>query len=109
MAVFEVNIWTVSKSKVRQHEELMKRISQYEKANSEKFREQKSFSYFSCWAGEQSPVGGRVAIWEYKSLTEMEKMYDRLKEDEEFNKMDEEWISLIETKLRQTVHMARKK
>lgn len=96
MAIFEVNIWTVSKGRIRQHEEVMKRISQYEKANPEKFKEQKSFRYFSCWAGEQSPVGGRVAIYEYETLADMEKIYARLKKDEEFNKMDNEWLSLIE-------------
>lgn len=54
MAVFEVNIWMISKGKFREHEELMRRMIGYEKANPEKFREQKSFRYFSPWGGAES-------------------------------------------------------
>lgn len=96
VAVFEVNIWIVQEGKDDKHETLMRRIVEYEKTNPEKFKEQKSFRYFRGWSGEPSPVGGRVCIWEFNSLTDMEKMYERLKTDEEFNKMDKEWLRLVE-------------
>ena len=96
MAIFEVSVWIVSKGRDKEHEKLMKRFIQYEKANSDKFKEQKSFRYFRGWAGEPSPVGGRVCLWEFESLADMEKMYDRLRKDEEFKKMDEEWLNLVD-------------
>jgi hypothetical protein len=42
MAVFEVNVWIVSKGKDEEHEKLMERIIQYERANPDKFKEQES-------------------------------------------------------------------
>ncbi|MCW4019813.1 MAG: hypothetical protein NWF14_01075 [Candidatus Bathyarchaeota archaeon] len=96
MAVFEVNVWIVSEGKNDEHESLMRRIVEYERADPKKFKEHKSFRYFRGWSGEPSPVGGRVCIWEFNSLVDMEKMYERLKTDEEFNNMDKEWLSLVE-------------
>ena len=47
-------------------------------------------------SGEPSPVGGRVCIWEFNCLADIEEMYEHLKTDEEFNKMDKKWLNLVE-------------
>jgi hypothetical protein len=74
----------------------MRSYGEYIKSNSDKFKEQKSFRYFRGWFGKPSKVANRICIFEFGSVEDMEKMYDKLNREEEFVKIDEEWCNLVE-------------
>jgi len=96
MAIFEVLFWIVSKGKRKENDELMRRYSEYIKLNPDKFKEQKSFRYFTGSFGKPSGVTTRICMFEFGSLGDMEKMYDRLDKEEKFAKIEEEWGNLVE-------------
>jgi len=96
MAIFEVLSWVVSRGKRKENDDLMRRYSEYIKSNPDKFKEQKSFRYFSGWFGKPSGATTRICMFEFGSLEDMEKMYDRLNREEEFVKIDKEWGNLVE-------------
>ena len=58
----------------------------------------KSIRYLSCVAGQDiSSYGGRMLIWEYKSMADWEKSGKELEKNAEANKVNFRFAQLIDT------------
>lgn len=91
--VFLLINWVISDyDSIQKHEELERKlISCYRR-----LKEVKSFMYFSHWAGQnQSAVGGRLEILEFKNLADIEKFFEALWNDEEASQILNEKLTLI--------------
>ena len=71
---------------------LMQRYLKYKKENPDKFKEMKSFKIFTQMFG----AGAYVLMWEYDSLADFEKVFTRMSKDEEWMKLNQEMMLLID-------------
>jgi len=88
MGIWYIETWTVSKGKVEEHDEVVKKWISY---IIKKFKIQTRF--FNKMFG---PMGGRVGILEFENLAEFENFVKISYKDEESTKFRAEWRSYID-------------
>lgn len=94
MTVFVVETYMVKPEKQGEFKLLMQRFLEHKEENPEKFREMKPFKLFSQMFG--GITGAYVAMEEFDNMADAEKFHARFFKDEEFIKLYQEFVRLIE-------------
>jgi len=94
MVVYLVNTWVVKSEKQEEFMPIWRKFLRYIKENPDKTRELKSTKLFTQTYG--GTTGAYVELAEFDSLADCEKFYARLSKDEEWAKIDQEFMLLID-------------
>ena len=94
MTIFEVGSWVVKTGGQDEFMKVWKRFLKYIKENPKMFKEAKSVRLFTQTFGGISDA--YVELVEYDSLANYEKFNKRIRKDEKFVKMYQEFLALIE-------------
>lgn len=102
LSEFIVVTWTVVQGRFKEHEESIRRIIDYWRKNSDRFK-LKSLRYFSQGIGGDPFTYGRVMIYEYASLAEWEIFESQMSLDREAMALKEQLFTNIDLKTRKVV------
>jgi len=83
MGLWYIQTWTVSKGKIEEHEEIMRKMKSMEMAKNMKY-------FIKKWG----PYGGRVMVLEFEDMTDYENFFakvDKMETEEDFQLRKEFW------------------
>ncbi len=86
--------WVVKQGKHEQHKQLMHRFQEFVRNSPKLFKELKSMRFLTQTFGGIS--GAYVELAEFESLADLAACLARTSKDEEYRKIDEEWMSLLD-------------
>ncbi|MEM1564338.1 MAG: hypothetical protein QW161_06685 [Candidatus Bathyarchaeia archaeon] len=95
MAFFLLDMWTAVKGKEAENENVLKQILQYGSKNQETFKLVKSMRCFRQSLGGKPP-GKFILVTEFESLHDMEEFFKKIKEDNEWRKIERKWRDVID-------------
>ncbi|MEM2366766.1 MAG: hypothetical protein QXQ50_00840 [Candidatus Bathyarchaeia archaeon] len=95
MAIFLLDMWTVVKGKEAENEDIVKQILQYGSKHPETFKLIRSLRCFRQSIGGKPP-GKYVLMHEFADLHDMEEFFKKIKEDNEWRKIERKWRDAIE-------------
>jgi hypothetical protein len=95
MSIFVVETCMVKPDKIEAFKLLMERVRKYKQEKLELFKEVKSWKLYKQMFGG-GIAGAYVSIWEYENLTDLDKNWAKEYEDEEFMKMHQELMQIID-------------
>lgn len=93
MSVFVVEIYLVKPEKQGEYQSLIQRLLQYKRQNPQLFKEVKSFRLFHQMFG--GLAGAYIEMWEFDSMSDLEKCWTKELKDEGFMKIHKEFMLLI--------------
>jgi len=94
MSVFVVETYVVPPEKREKFKLLMQRLFEYEKENTKLFKEVRSLKLFTQVFG--GITGEYIEMWEFESMTDLEKCWERENRDEKFMNIHKEFLQLID-------------
>jgi hypothetical protein len=94
MTIFVVETCMVKPEKYGAFKLLMEKVRKYKEEKLELFKEVKSWKLFKQMFG--GIAGAYVSIWEFENLADLEKNWAKEDADEEFTKMHQELMQLID-------------
>lgn len=89
-----VDTYMVKPEKQEDFMQLIQRFLKYRKDNPEKFKEAKSWKLFVQMFG--GITHAYIEMWEFDSLADAEKCFERMRKDERFTKMVQEFMLFID-------------
>ena len=94
MSVFVVETYVVAPEKREKFESLMQRLFSYKNENAKLFKEVRSFKLFTQVFG--GIAGTYIEMWEFGSMADLEKCWERENRDKRFMRIHQEFLQLIE-------------
>jgi hypothetical protein len=94
MSVFVVETYLVAPEKREKFKLLMRRLLEYKKENPKLFEEVRSLKLFSQMFG--GIAGTYIEMWEFDGMADLEKCWKQEDQDEEFMKIHQEFLQLID-------------
>jgi hypothetical protein len=94
MSVFVVETYLVLPEKREKFKSLMQRLLQYKEENPKLFEEVRSLKLFTQVFG--GIAGTNIELWEFDSMTDIEKCWKREDKDEGFMKIHQQFLQLID-------------
>jgi hypothetical protein len=94
MSVFVVEKYVVPPEKREKFKSLMQRLFEYRKENTKLFKEVRSLKIFTQVFG--GIAGTYIEMWEFESMADLEKCWERENRDERFMRIHQEFLQLID-------------
>lgn len=94
MRVFLVEKYVVPPEKREKFKSLMKRLFEYKRENAKLFKEVRSLKLFTQVFGDIA--GTYIEMWEFESMADLEKCWERESRDERFLLIHREFLQLID-------------
>lgn len=96
LSIFLIDTWVHVKGKRKENEEVVKKILQYGARHPDISKYVESLRYFKHSIGGK-PAGRRVLITEFTSLTDMDRFFNKLRKEKEWQKIAQEWAEVMDS------------